>query len=48
MREAKAAFRLYPYVDRNSPLIDQLSSQDDMFLDSDYEDESDDEEDEFE
>lgn len=41
VRQAVAAFRLFPYVDRNSPLINTISPKDDKFFDSDEEDEED-------
>ncbi|KZP22869.1 hypothetical protein FIBSPDRAFT_952444 [Athelia psychrophila] len=33
IRTSVAAFRLYPYLDRKSPLIEQLSPKNDTFLD---------------
>ncbi|KZP28136.1 hypothetical protein FIBSPDRAFT_948028 [Athelia psychrophila] len=35
IRTAVAAFRLFPYLDRKSPLIEQLSPKNDAFIDED-------------
>ncbi|KZP15611.1 hypothetical protein FIBSPDRAFT_749873 [Athelia psychrophila] len=41
IRKGVAAFRLYPYIDRNSPMLKKLSPMDEAFIDSDSEEEED-------
>lgn len=35
IRKGVAAFRLYPYIDRNSPIIEKISPKDEAFIDTD-------------